>query len=158
MILPRTAEAFDINGGVSAGGVMAGVVPRLALSAHVGLGWHTDGGFLFEVHNVTSILPLGGVGVFSETSAALGYAWDTGTVSVGPSLAIYRMPACGRALCGRVVGLGPGGQAEVSYYVWGPFGVSIHADVAWMGGKSSVLPGGVATMVVVGPVLRWRSE
>ena len=159
--LPRPAQAFDINGGVSTGGIMAGGVPRLALSAHVGLGWRTDGGFLFEAEDVLSILPVGsalGVGAYNQTSAAIGYAWKDGTVSAGPSLAIYRIPACGRTLCGRVVGLGPGGQAEVSVYFWGPLGVAIHANMAWIGGKSSVLPGGVAAMVVAGPVLRWRSE
>ena len=158
---PRSAAAFEVNGGISAGGMLTGIVPRLALSPHAGVAWRTEGGFLFEAYDVLSILPVGsalGIGVYNQTSVAIGYAWKDGTVSAGPSLAIYRMPACGRVLCGRVVGLGPGGQVEGSFYVWGPLGLSIHANVAWISGKSSVLPGGVAAMVVVGPVLRWRSE
>ncbi|MFO0762479.1 MAG: hypothetical protein U0359_38930 [Byssovorax sp.] len=160
MVLPRPAQAVEVNGGVGIGGVLAGILPRLALSPHVGLAWSTDGGFLFELHDVLAILPVGsalGVGVYNQTSAAVGYAWKDGALSAGPSLAIYRMPACGHKLCGRVVGLGPGGHAEGSYYFWGPLGLWIHANFAWMGGKSSVLPSGVAGMVVVGPVLRWRS-
>lgn len=72
-VLPRSAAALEVNGGVSAGGIMAGVVPRLAISPHVGLSWRTESGFLFELHTVASILPLGRVGFFNETSAALGY-------------------------------------------------------------------------------------
>ncbi len=156
--LPRSAEAVEVNGGVSAGGIMAGVVPRLAISPHVGLSWRTDGGFLFEVHTVASILPLRGVGVFSETSAAIGYASERATFGAGPSLAAYSMTACSDVVCGRSAGLAPGGHTAATFYFAGPLGVAINAHAAWVGGNSLVLPGGVAVVVVAGPALRWRSE
>ena len=52
--LPRPARAFEVSGGVSAGGIMAGIVPRFALSAHAGLSWNTERGFLFEAQNLVS--------------------------------------------------------------------------------------------------------
>ncbi|MEO7327429.1 MAG: hypothetical protein ABI193_02545 [Minicystis sp.] len=157
-VLPRSAEALEVSGGVSVGGIMAGVVPRFALSPHVGLSWRTESGFLFEVHELASILPLRGVGVFSATSIAIGYASERATFSAGPSLAAYSMTACGDVVCGRLVGLAPGGHAAATFYFAGPLGVTINANATWVGGDSLVLPGGVAVMIVAGPVLRWRSE
>jgi hypothetical protein len=161
VVKPVQAHAFEVNVGVSVGGILAGVVPRLALSPHVGLSLPLESGFLLEVHELCSVLPIGGklgIGVFNQTSAAIGYASKTSAFSIGPSLSIYAMPACGAELCGRVVGLSPGGHAQASLYFAGPVGVSIHADAAWVGGTSLVLPGGLAVMVVAGPVIRWRSE
>lgn len=158
---PRSAAAFDVNGGISAGGMLAGIVPRLALSPHAGVAWRWESGLLLEVHGACVLLPVGsrlGIGFNGQASAAIGYASERGTVSAGPSLSLYSMPACGHALCGRVVGLAPGVQAEASYYLGGGFfGLSIQANIAWMGGQSEVWSGGVAAMVVAGPVLRWRS-
>jgi hypothetical protein len=37
-------------------------------------------------------------------------------------------------------------------------GVSVRANIDWVGGRSLVLPGGVAAMVTAGPVLRWISK
>ena len=159
--LPRPARAFDINGGVSFGGILAGAVPYLAVSPHLGFVWRTDSGLLFEARDIGSIMPMGGVlgiGVYNQTSGAIGYAWEKLAISAGPALSIYRMPACGPLICGRVIGLAPGGNAEVSYYFAGALGVSIHANVSWLGGRSTILPGGVAGMVMAGPILRWRSE
>lgn len=156
--LPRPARAFEVSGGVSAGGIMAGIVPRFALSAHAGLSWNTERGFLFEAQNLVSILPMGRIGVYDQTSAAIGYASEKATFSAGPSLAVYSMVACGPVWCGRVVGLAPGGHAGASVYLAGALGVAIDAHVAWVGGSSLVVPGGVAVLVVAGPVLRWRSE
>ena len=106
------------------------------------------------------VLPVGGklgIGISNETSATLGYASKTSMFSIGPSFSVYAMPACGAELCGRVVGVSPGGHAQASTYFAGPFGVMFQANVAWMGGSSRVSAGGVAAMVVAGPVLRWRS-
>jgi hypothetical protein len=128
----------------------------------VGVSWRRESGFLFVVHDLFSILATinkAGLGVYNKTSVDIGYASEEVNFSAGPSLSIYSMPACGVTyLCGRVVGVAPGGHAQADVYVAGPLGVSVSANVDWIGGSSAVLPGGVAVMVVAGPVLRWRSR
>ncbi len=61
-------------------------------------------------------------------------------------------------LCGSVVGVALGGNAQADVFLAGPLGVSVSANAAWVGGRSLVLPGGVAVMVVAGPVLRWSDK
>jgi len=85
----------------------------------------------------------------------MGYAWDSVHVSLGPSLALYSMPACVPMLCARVAGLAPGGHAQVSVYLAGPFGVSLWGGIDWLG-EYGLLRGVVGT-ILAGPVLRWRS-
>ena len=143
------------------GGIQAGTVPRLAVSPHAGLSWRMESGFMLAVHDLLSILPSinrDGPGIDNQTSFAVGYAWENGNLSAGPSLSIYSMSACGATLCGRVAGLSPGGHGQVNVYFAGPWGVSVSANVGWVGGRSFVLPGGVAAMVVAGPVFRWSSK
>jgi hypothetical protein len=157
-VVQRPAGAFEVSGGVSVGGIFAGTVPRLALSPHAGIGWRLESGFVFELHDVLSILPpIGGrgAGVYNQTSATVGYASLNANFSVGPSLSVYFMPACRHTLCSQVVGVAPGAHAQANLYFAGPFGASVQASVDWIGGRSLVLPGGAAAMVVAGPVLRW---
>lgn len=153
------AEAFEVSGGVSLGGVLAGSKPRFAVSPHAGITWRMESGFLIAVHEMLSILPAAdehGIGVYNRTSVMLGYATGIAHLSAGPSLSVYSMTACSAAsLCGRVVGLSPGGYVQANLYFAGPLGVSVSAGVDWLGGSSLVLPGGVAAMVIAGPVLRW---
>jgi hypothetical protein len=161
LVMPTSAGAVEFSGGVSMGGFQAGgILPRLAVTPHVGISWRKENGFLFAVHDLFSILaPVNkaGLGVYNKTSVTTGYAWKEANVSAGPSLSVYSMPACGvTLLCGRVVGVAPGGHAQADVYFAGPLGVSVSADVDWIGGRSLVLPGGVAAMVVAGPVFRWR--
>lgn len=154
MVVSVPAEAFEISGGVNLGGSLMGTEPRLAVSPQVRIGWRADGGFLFAVHDAFSIVPATNrlaVGVYNETSITFGIASDNANFSVGPSLALYSMPACGATLCGRVVGLAPGGHAGLSVYFAGPLGVSVNASVSWVGGDSLVLPGGVAAMIRSSP-------
>jgi hypothetical protein len=127
----------------------------------MGISWRTESGLLFTAQELCSVLPLTnrlGIGIFNQVSAAIGYASAQYSFSVGPSISIYSMPACGAALCGRVVGLSPGGHAGASFYFTGLLGVAIDAHATWVGGGSLVLPGGVVVLVVAGPVLRWRSQ
>jgi hypothetical protein len=154
------AEAFELNGGLSLGGFLVGTW-RFAVSPHIGMSWRRESGLLFVVHDQCSILPstnMLGVGVYNQTSAAIGYTSDKLNFSIGPSISAYSTPACGVRLCGRVVGLAPGGHAQANMYFAGALGVSVRANIDWVGGRSLVLPGGVAAMVTVGPVLRWRSK
>jgi hypothetical protein len=158
-VAPTPANALDFSGGVGVGGLLAGTAPRLAVSPHVSASWQIRDGFIVAAHDECSIIPSTnalGVGVYNQMIAAVGYAWEERDFSVGPSLSIYSMPACGPKLCGRVAGLAPGGHAQVNVYLVGPWGLSVSGNVDWIGGKSLVLPGGLAAMVVAGPVLRWR--
>ncbi|WP_272458770.1 hypothetical protein [Polyangium jinanense] len=116
---------------------------------------------LLAVDEMCSILPSTnelGIGVYNHTSVAVGYASQQGNFSLGPSLSLYTMPACGVTLCGRVAGVAPGARAQADVYFVGPLGVSVSAAVDWVGGRSLVLPGGMAAMVVAGPVLRWGAK
>lgn len=162
LMAPMAARAVELSGGVSLGGFQAGTLPRLAVTPHLGIAWRRESGFLFVAHDLFSILaPVNkaGMGVYNKTAITIGYAWEKINVSVGPSLSIYSMPACGVTfLCGRVVGVAPGGNAQADMYFTGPLGVSVSANVDWIGGRSHVLPGGVAAMIVAGPVLRWRAR
>lgn len=158
---PSPAEALELSGGVSFGALVVGTDPRLAVSPHAGISWRTESGFLFAAHDAVSIVPATnalGVGVYNQTSVGLGYSSESTNFSLGPSLSIYAMPACSARWCGRVVGLAPGGHAQVNVYLIGPLGVSVNADVDWVGGRSPILPGGVAAMVLVGPVIRWNGS
>jgi hypothetical protein len=153
------ADAFELSGGVSLGGILAGARPRLAVTPHVGISWRMESGLLFAAHEMLSILPAtdpNGPGVHSRTSAVLGYATENAAFTIGPSFSIYSMVACNTALlCGRVVGVSPGGHAQVNVYFAGPLGVSISAGVDWIGGISLVIPGSVAATILAGPVFRW---
>ncbi|HTN89245.1 MAG TPA: hypothetical protein VL242_36455 [Sorangium sp.] len=157
-VVPAQAGASELSAGISLGWIQAGTATRLAVSPHAGISWRIESSMLFHVHDLFSVVPpiqVGGAGVYNSTAAALGYGWDHGDVSVGPSLAIYFMPACGSALCGRVAGMAVGAHGQTNAYVAGPLGVSVSANVDWVGGSSLVLPGHVSVLVVAGPVLRW---
>jgi hypothetical protein len=162
LVVPMPAGAFELSGGVSLGGFLAGTIPRLAVSPHGGISWRMKSDLIFEVHDLCGILPPindDGIGVYNKTSVAIGYASEKTNFSAGPSLSIYSMPACSPTLwCGRVVGVAPGGHAQTDVYFAGPLGVSVSANVDWVGGRSLLLPGGVAVMVVAGPVLRWSAK
>lgn len=160
-VIPR-AEAFELSGGVGLGGVLIGTVPHLGVSPHAGISWRAESGFMFAAQDMCSILIAAhgeaGPGVYNQTSAAIGYAWERWNLSLGPTLAFYSISACGATLCGRVLGLAPGGRAQVNAYFVGPLGIAVSGSAEWVGGRSRVLPGGVAAMIVAGPVLRWDSE
>lgn len=161
-LAPRSAAAVEISGGVSVGGMLVGISPRLAVSPNAGLSWDIGGSFQLGVHDLFHLLPAtdkSGVGLNNQTAITLGYAWKTGDFSVGPSLSIYYYtPACGVVFCGRLFGLSPGGHAQVNAHVTESLGLSVSANVDWVGGISLVFPGAMAAMVVAGPVLRWSEE
>lgn len=162
LVAPAQARAFEVGGGVSLGGVLAGSKPRLAVTPNAGILWRMESGFLWAARETLSILPatdVGGVGVRSQTSVLIGYATKDSDFSAGPSLAVYSMPACNAfSLCARVVGLSPGGHAQTNLYFAGPLGVMVSASVGWIGGQSFVLPGSVVATIVAGPVLRWTGR
>ncbi|MGK3997937.1 hypothetical protein [Sorangium sp. So ce1024] len=157
-VVPTQADASELSAGISFGAIQAGTVTYLAVSPHTGISWRTNGNIVLSARDLLSIVPpiqTGGAGVYNSAIAAVGYGWKDGDISVGPSVAVYFMPACGSTLCGRVAGMAVGAHAQTNAYVAGPLGVSVSANVDWVGGSSLVLPGHVSVLVVVGPVLRW---
>ncbi len=157
-LLPAHADALEISFGASVGGIQVGTEPRLAVSPFFGVGWHTERGLLLAAQNMFSVVLGDRVGVHDRTSAAIGYAWQTGDFSLGPSLSIYSMLVCGPVVCRRVEGAAPGVQAQVDWYFFGPLGGSLSGNVAWYGGASSVLRGDVAGMVTAGLILRLETR
>lgn len=160
LVAQARAEAMDLSGGVNMGGVLIGTRPRFAVSPHAAISWRPADSFLLAIQDAVSVLPatdVHGVGVYNHTSIAIGYARRDGSLSIGPSVAIYSVPACGRSLCARLKGASPGAMARVDYYFSGSFGVSASATVDWLAG-SVVLPAGVAATVLVGPLLTWSSR
>jgi len=163
LLVPTQAWALDqLSGGVSLGGFQVGAVPRLALSPHVAVSWLMKSDFLVSLHDQCSFLPptdAVGIGFYNQASISIGFSSRTAIFSAGPELAIYSMTTCGQTLCGRVVGVALGGHAQADVYVAGrPLGISVSANADWVGGSSLVIPGGVAVMVLAGPVLRWRTN
>jgi hypothetical protein len=135
----------------------------LAVSPHVTLAWQPGGGgFLLSASEMVSILPAVdplGVGVHSQTSVDLGFAWTNVGLSLGPEVAAFSMPACRPGGCKRVEGITPGVHVQASLYVAGPLGLSIWSSIEWATQGSSILPSGSVTgTVLVGPVLRWRTK
>lgn len=158
--LPTCASALDLIAGVSLGSVLAGVEPRVAVTPHVAIAWRADNGLILAARDMFSILPAPsrggvGVGVYNHLSAEIGYGWEAGSFSLGPSVSVYSMPACNPVLCGRIVGLSAGGHAQLTIYVVGPLGLSGSATIEWMGGASSVVRNNLAATFVAGPVVRW---
>ena len=160
--VPLPAQALELSTGIGVGGVLAGTVPHIGVSPQVRLLWRLDNGVIFTAQGMPSILVPSnqdGVGLYVHTAGTVGYAWEERDFSLGPSLSAYDIVACGVAVCGRVVGLAPGGHAQVNAYFLGPLGISASVDVDWIGGRSLVLHGsGVATTIVAGPVLRWTAR
>jgi len=156
LVIAIPAEAFELKSGISVGGLQVGTEPKLAVSPFVGFLWHTEGGLLIEAHNMFSILPGAHVGIYDRTAATVGYAWKAKNVSLGPSLSIYSMLVCGLVICRRVMGVAPGGHAQIDWYLAERVGVSVSGNLDWAGGSSRVLPGGLVVMVTAGPILRFQ--
>ncbi|WP_437554721.1 hypothetical protein WME97_22210 [Sorangium sp. So ce367] len=108
VVAPAPALALEFSGGVSVGGIQVGTEPELAVSPFIGWLRRRTGDFRIEVHNVLSIVPGAGVGVYDRTAVTFGYTTKTGSVSLGPSLSIYMMRVCGAVICDRVMGVAPG--------------------------------------------------
>ncbi|WP_437294988.1 hypothetical protein [Sorangium sp. So ce426] len=158
---PARAGAPEISAGASIGWIEIGDDYRPSVGPQAAISWRFERDFVFTVHDLCTIHQgpqHGGLGVYNQTSLDVGVAWDEGNFSLGPSVALYDMPSCGAALCGRVAGVAIGGHAQVNSYFVGPLGWSTSAHLQWLGGDSPVLPGHVAFVVVAGPVFRWIIE
>jgi hypothetical protein len=128
------------------------------VSPFAGLLWHTDGGFLLAARDMFSLVLGSHLGLHNQTSATLGYTWESGDVSLGPSLSVYWMMACDPQACRRVSGAAPGVHTQVDWYLSRLFGASLSANVAWYGGSSSVLPDNPAVMITGGLFVRLETR
>ncbi|MEZ4301702.1 MAG: hypothetical protein R3B70_42600 [Polyangiaceae bacterium] len=155
-VFQARAEAFEVTSGVSLGGIQIGTEPQLAASPFLGLAWRTEGGFLLQVHHMLSITIGRRVGVYDRTALDLGYAWKTGSVTIGPSLSLYSVMACGVRACDRVNGIAPGGHAQTVWYFAGRLGAAVSASVDWAVGESRFVSDGPVVMATVGPILRFE--
>jgi hypothetical protein len=100
-VVTAPAGAYELSGGVGAGGVLAGTVPRFAVAPHAGVSWRLDGGFHLAIGDLCDVLPAArglGVGVYNQAYGAIGYAGEKADFSIGPSLSAYSLPACGATL------------------------------------------------------------
>ena len=158
-LVPVPAEAMEVDLGASVGGMLAGSVPRFAVSPYGALSWPLGSNFVFVVHDMVSLLLAAnnhGPGVYDHLSVAGGVAWADGKIVVGPSLSVFSMPACGPLWCARVGGFGAGASARADLFFWGPAGLSLSGNVDVPLQSNSVLPGGPAWMLLAGAVFRVR--
>lgn len=161
VLVCEPAQAFDLRGGVGLAGMLVGNQPRFAVSPHVAISWISEDGFMFAFREMLSFVPVTNkdvVGLYSRTSASLGYATPSMDLSGGPSISLYSMPSCRNLLCGRASGLAVGGHVEASFFLLGPLGLSVSANVDWITGNSLVISEGIAAAIVAGPVVRWTRK
>ena len=158
-LVSARVEAMEVDVGASVGGMLAGNVPRFAVSPYGGLSWRLGSNFVVVVHDMVSLLLAAnshGPGVYDHLSVAAGFAWEDGKIVAGPSLSFFSMPACGPEWCAHVNGFGAGATARVDLFFWGPAGVSLSGNVDVPIQSNSVLPGGPAWMLLAGAVFRVR--
>lgn len=150
-------QAAEVNGGVQIGAVAVGREPRLSITPHLGIAVSPGAsGFTAAFSEQLGLLPRrNGVDVVTTTNAGLGWSWERAQISGGFALTIYSLLACGRTLCGTVLGVAPGATLRGDFYLVGPLGVAASATVSWWGGDSFVLPGSVVATGMIGPVLRF---
>lgn len=154
LLAPLRADAFELSGGVSVGGIQIGADPLLAVSPFVGLLWRTEAGFFFEAHHMFSIVLGPRPGFYDRTAANIGYAWKQGKVGLGPSLSVLSVPVCANRICDRIEGLAPGGHVQLDWFFLGPFGVSVSGNLDWIVKGSRIVAEGPAGMITAGPVVR----
>ena len=154
---PAPARAFEVSGTAYFGAFQVGTTARFTVAPGLAVRFGNAEGFNLTLHDGLLLFPgPGPFGLNNQLSAGVGWSWPTVDLDVAASLSAYWMHACGDTLCGRVVGLAPGGRARVSYFPFDMAGVALTADAGWYGGSSLVLPGGLAVTVIAGPVIRWK--
>lgn len=152
-----SAQALEFNLGVSAGGILAGNIPRFAVTPQVGLSWNLENNFVVSIHDSLSILPEidgRGIGLYNQLPVTAGYQWKAVDVSLGPSFFVFWMPVCGPEWCARARGLGVGGNARANIHFFGPLWASLSASADWMQATDGVAPESVLVMILGGILIR----
>lgn len=154
--VPASASAAEWSAGVGMGAVQVGTAGYFGGGPQLGLTLGGPSGPVLVVRNLLLLLPAGdSIGVDNQITIGGGFSTDRFMMAAGGLLAIYRIPTCGVRLCGPVLGIGPGGFAQLDIFVKPPFGFTARGTVAWYGGASLVPSNDLAWSATTGPILRW---
>lgn len=156
-LTPARAAAMGLDLGASAGGFLAGSVPRFSLSPYLTLSVPVSGdNFSVGLNEMASLLVTTGnhgPGFYNNFTAFGAVTWKDGKLIAGPTLAFYMMPACGPEWCSNLRGFGGGGSVRVDLFQK-PLGVSLGCNVDVPLKSTILLPQGPALMFFAGGVIR----
>lgn len=165
LMTPGRSRALEIRAGGSLGAMYHGSAGYLGIGPQLGLLFRPFPGAAFSILDTLLFLPTShGLGVNNQISVGGGYGGERFTVTLGGMLAVYRAFTCGtsqvdgRTRCGTVVGLGPGGFAQVEVFVKERLGFMLRGTIAWQGGDSLLPASELAWSGLAGPVLRWDTD
>lgn len=165
LVTPGQLWALEIRAGASLGAMQHGTAGYFGAGPHLGFLVRQSAGTAFSILETLLFLPTShGLGVNSQVSVGGGYGGERFTVTAGGLLAIYRAFTCGRSnldsrtRCGTVMGIGPGGFAQMDYFVQERLGFMLRGTIAWQGGDSLLPASELAWSALAGPVLRWGNE
>lgn len=153
-LLSTRAAAFDVDLGASAGGFLAGSVPRFSLSPSLTFSVPVGESFRVGLNEMASLLLAAGSrgpGFYNHLTAFGAVAWKDGKMLAGPTLALFAMPACGAVWCGDLRGFGAGGSLRVDLFEK-PLGASFGCNVDVPLKTTHLLSNGPALMFFAGGV------
>lgn len=156
-LFATAAAATNVDLGASAGGFLAGSIPRFSLSPYVTLSVPVSGDtFGVGINEMASLLLAAGnhgPGFYNNLTAFGALTWKDGKLIAGPTLAFYMMPACGPEWCSNLRGFGAGGSVRVDLFQK-PLGVSFGCNVDVPLKSTTLLPQGPALMFFAGGTIR----
>lgn len=156
-LLPARAEAMGMDLGASAGGFLAGSVPRFSLSPYLTISMPVGGdSFSVGLNEMASLLVgagNGSLGFYNHFTAFGAAIWKDVKVLAGPTLSFFMMPACGVSWCSNLRGFGAGGSMRVDLFQR-PLGVSLGCNIDVPLKSTTLLPQSPALMFFAGGVFR----
>ena len=156
-VLDGDAAATSVDLGASAGGFLAGSIPRFSLSPYLTLSVPVSGdNFGVGINEMASLLLAAGnhgPGFYNNLTAFGALTWKDGKLIAGPTLAFFMMPACGPSWCSNLRGFGAGGSVRVDLFQR-PLGVSFGCNVDVPLKSTTLLPQGPALMFFAGGTIR----
>lgn len=154
--VPMPASGAEWSAGVGMGAVQVGTAGYFGGGPQLGVTFGGPSGPVLAIRNLLLLLPAGdSIGIDNQITVGGGFSTAHLTMTAGGLLAIYRIPTCGVRLCGAVLGVGPGGFAQLDIFVKPPFGITARGTLAWYGGASLVPSDDLAWSATTGPILRW---
>lgn len=157
VLFSARASAMGLDLGASAGGFLAGSVPRFSLSPYLTISVPVSGdNFSVGVNEMASLLLATGnhgPGFYNHLTTFGALTWKDGKIVAGPTLALFAMPACGVTWCGNLRGFGAGGSVRVDLFEK-PLGASFGCNVDIPIKSTDLLPHGPALMFFAGGVFR----
>jgi len=151
--VPARASGLEVTAGIEMGvsGGYFGVGPQIGATIS------GPAGSVLAFHDTLLLLPAGNtLGVNNQLTIGLGYSTPRLTLTAGGLLGFYRIPMCGRMLCGMVMGFAPGGFAQLDVFLGRFLGLSARGTIAWHGGESLVPSDELAWSATAGPIMRWQ--